>query len=77
MSKFNTSINWPKRKSHSSSNTDMHPYLFERVKNPKTDKDILINSCNDTFDAIAENRRAIKANGGKTTGIELKEFQDE
>lgn len=74
MSKFNTSIIWPKRKSHSSSNANKHPYLFERVEHPVTDKDFFINSCQDTFDRIAENRAAIKANGGKTTGLcELKE----
>jgi len=70
-------INWPKRKSHSSSNAYKHPYLFKRVKHPVTDKDFFINHCNDTFDRIDANRKAIKANGGKTTGIELKDFQDD
>lgn len=79
MTKFNTSIIWPKRKYYSSSNARKHPYLLERIKNPnpKIEKHAFINHCNNVFDAIAENRRAIKANGGKTTGIELKDFQDD
>jgi len=75
MSKFNPSINWPKRKVYSSSNAYMHPYLLKRVEHPVSDKDFFINSCHDTFDLIAKKRKAIKANGGKTTGLcELKEI---
>ena len=64
-------IKWAKRLSHSSSNANKHPYLFKRVDKPVTEKDVFINSANDTFDRIAANLKATKENGGKTTGIEL------
>lgn len=79
MSEFNPSIIWPKKKVYCSSNTGKHPYLCERIKNPnpKIAKHAFINHCNNVFARIAENRAAIKANGGKTTGIELKDFKDD
>lgn len=73
MNEFNSSINWPKSKVYSSSNARKHPYLLERIKNPnpEIEKHAFVNHCNDVFQEIAKNRRAIKANGGKTTGIEF------
>lgn len=69
-------INWAKRKSHSSSNANKHPYLFKRVDEPITEKDYLINQCHDTFDRINANIKATKDNGGKTTGIELTNIEE-
>ncbi len=63
--KKQSTIKWKQRGAHSSSNANIHPYLMEG------------NSAAETFAKIAENRKAIKANGGKTTGIELKDFQDD
>ena len=56
MKGFNETI---KTGSHSSSGSDKHPYLKEG------------NEASKTFEIIAAKRKAIKANGGKSTGLEL------
>jgi len=53
-----------------SSGDGKHPYLYNRVKSPNTEKDRNINHCNDVYDRIRANweAQAIRVNNN---GIEL------